>query len=382
MCSRSAARRKLSVSATATNWLQLAQFHRYLPCIEANMNGIGRINSHFLPFVKPIQRAAQETTDSCIEPAPPRRPHPRPEHRRARPLRQPDPGRVRRRRDQDRTARRRLDAPHRPEHRSRHGRDLPGRQPRQAQRRARPQASRRPRRAAQAGRHRRRADAQHPPAEARRDRPRPADAARAQPAAGLRRPARLRRRRPVRRHARLRRHHPGPVGLRRADGAPDRRARSTTRRSPPTRPPAWSRRTPSSPRCSGASAPARARYVEVPMLESMVSFNLVEHFYGHALRAAAGRAPAIRACSTRTASPSARRRLPVRDALHRRALEALLHRSAASRTLAADPRFANIAERTQNIEALYDDRRPHHRDAHARRNGSTCSRGSRSPRRA
>ena len=109
----------------------------------------------------------------------------------------------------------------------------------------------------------------------------PRDAAGAQPAPGLRRPARLRRRRPVRRHAGVRRHHPGPVGLRRADGAAVRRRRSTSRRSPPTRP-----RGLVATHAILAALFARERtgkggYVEVPMLESMVAFNLVEHLYGH-----------------------------------------------------------------------------------------------------
>ena len=93
-------------------------------------------------------------------------------------------------------------------------------------------------------------------------------------------------------------------------------------------------------------------YVEVPMLESMVSFNLVEHFYGHHF------SPPL----AETGYPRlfARHRRPYRTAdgylcampytdahWQRFFIEGGMPEAA------ADPRFANISERTRNIDALY-----------------------------
>jgi crotonobetainyl-CoA:carnitine CoA-transferase CaiB-like acyl-CoA transferase len=96
----------------------------------------------------------------------------------------------------------------------------------------------------------------------------------------------------------------------------------------------------------------RGAYVEVPMLESMTAFNLVEHFYGHHFD------PPL-------AEPGyprlfAKHRRPYRTAdgylcampytdLHWRRFFV----EGGMPEAASDPRFANIAERTRNIDALY-----------------------------
>jgi crotonobetainyl-CoA:carnitine CoA-transferase CaiB-like acyl-CoA transferase len=93
-------------------------------------------------------------------------------------------------------------------------------------------------------------------------------------------------------------------------------------------------------------------FVEVPMLESMVAFNLVEHMYGTtSTHRSPRRLPAPAQPLPQAVSHA--RRLPLRDALHRPALETLLHRGGRA-ALAEDPRFANISLRTKNIEALYE----------------------------
>jgi crotonobetainyl-CoA:carnitine CoA-transferase CaiB-like acyl-CoA transferase len=94
-------------------------------------------------------------------------------------------------------------------------------------------------------------------------------------------------------------------------------------------------------------------FVEVPMLESMVAFNLVEHMYGHHFE------PAL-------AAPGYPRLLnPYRKPF--RTLDGYLCAmpytdqhwkrffiEAGEPSLADDPRFANISLRTKNIEALYE----------------------------
>jgi crotonobetainyl-CoA:carnitine CoA-transferase CaiB-like acyl-CoA transferase len=94
-------------------------------------------------------------------------------------------------------------------------------------------------------------------------------------------------------------------------------------------------------------------FVEVPMLESMVAFNLVEHMYGHHFD------PPL-------AAPGYPRLLnPYRKPF--RTLDGYLCAmpytdqhwkrffiEAGEPALAEDPRFANISLRTKNIEALYE----------------------------
>jgi crotonobetainyl-CoA:carnitine CoA-transferase CaiB-like acyl-CoA transferase len=94
-------------------------------------------------------------------------------------------------------------------------------------------------------------------------------------------------------------------------------------------------------------------YVEVPMFESMVAFNMVEHFYGQHFEpplAAPGYprvlAPWRRPYKTTDGYLCA---MPYTDAHWRR-----FFTEAGRPELAADPRFANIGERTKNIEALYE----------------------------
>ncbi len=93
-------------------------------------------------------------------------------------------------------------------------------------------------------------------------------------------------------------------------------------------------------------------YVEVPMLESMVSFNLTEHFYGHQFD------PPL--ADTGYPRLFAKHRKPYRTADGY--LCAMPYTDAHWKRFfveggmpeaAADPRFANIAERTRNIDALY-----------------------------
>jgi crotonobetainyl-CoA:carnitine CoA-transferase CaiB-like acyl-CoA transferase len=94
-------------------------------------------------------------------------------------------------------------------------------------------------------------------------------------------------------------------------------------------------------------------YVEVPMFESMVAFNMVEHFYGlhfDPALAAPGYprvlAPWRRPYRTTDGFVCA---MPYTDAHWRR-----FFAEAGRPELAADPRFASITERTKHIEALYE----------------------------
>ena len=93
-------------------------------------------------------------------------------------------------------------------------------------------------------------------------------------------------------------------------------------------------------------------YVEVPMLESMVSFNLVEHFYGHHF------APPL--ADTGYPRLFARHRRPYRTAdgylcamPYTDAHWQRFFTEGGMPEAAADPRFANITERTLHIDALY-----------------------------
>ncbi len=93
-------------------------------------------------------------------------------------------------------------------------------------------------------------------------------------------------------------------------------------------------------------------YVEVPMFESMVAFNLVEHFYGRHFEpplADAGYPRLLNAFrkpfKTLDGFLCA---MPYTDAHWKR-----FFIEAGEPDLANDPRFANISERTRHIEALY-----------------------------
>ena len=168
----------------------------------------------------------------------------------------------------------------------------------------------------------------------------------------------------------------GLSGCASADGAADRRAAAT---SPtialPTRPAASSRRRPSSPRSFRREQHrARAAIVEVPMFETMVAFNMVEHLLRPALRVRRWPSRAIRACwrrgGGRTARPtatSARWPTPTRTG-------SASSPRPACRSSRGDPRFATITERTKNIEALYETGGESHRARGARRAGSIRSR--------
>ena len=93
-------------------------------------------------------------------------------------------------------------------------------------------------------------------------------------------------------------------------------------------------------------------YVEVPMFESMVSFNMVEHFYGMHFDPALAKpgyprvlAPWRRPYKTTDGYVCA---MPYTDAHWQR-----FFAEAGMPEVAADSRFASITERTKNIEALY-----------------------------
>jgi crotonobetainyl-CoA:carnitine CoA-transferase CaiB-like acyl-CoA transferase len=93
--------------------------------------------------------------------------------------------------------------------------------------------------------------------------------------------------------------------------------------------------------------------VEVPMLETMVSFNLVEHLYGEQFDPPCGGMgyprllnPFRKPYKTTDGYVCA---MPYTDAHWQR-----FFTEAGRADLAADPRFANISERTKNIVALYE----------------------------
>lgn len=94
-------------------------------------------------------------------------------------------------------------------------------------------------------------------------------------------------------------------------------------------------------------------YVEVPMLESMVAFNLVEHFYGRHFEPALA-APGYPRVLNHWRRPYRTTdgfvcAMPYTDAHWRRFFV-----EAGRAELAADERFANIAARTRHIEQLYE----------------------------
>jgi len=97
----------------------------------------------------------------------------------------------------------------------------------------------------------------------------------------------------------------------------------------------------------------KGSYVEVPMLESMVAFNLVEHFYGQHFQP-----PLAEAGYPRLLNPWRRPyrttdgylcAMPYTDVHWRRFFIA-----AGAPELAADERFSDISARTLNIAALYE----------------------------
>ena len=87
------------------------------------------------------RRWPRQRESSLNERSAARRPRPRPHHGGDGAVRDPDPRRLRRRRDQGRAARRRRDPPGLAVPQPGHGRDLPQRQPQQALGRARPEAA-------------------------------------------------------------------------------------------------------------------------------------------------------------------------------------------------------------------------------------------------
>ncbi|MCO4862147.1 CoA transferase [Cupriavidus sp. WGlv3] len=93
--------------------------------------------------------------------------------------------------------------------------------------------------------------------------------------------------------------------------------------------------------------------VEVPMFESMVAFNLVEHFYGHHFEPPRGPSgyPRVLAPLRRPYRSADGHvcMMPYTDAHWRDFFHA-----AGRPELAADARFADIAARTEHIETLYE----------------------------
>ena len=96
----------------------------------------------------------------------------------------------------------------------------------------------------------------------------------------------------------------------------------------------------------------RGQVVEVPMLETMVSFNLIEHLWTGAFGTAEGRLGYVRALSPHR-RPYATQDgficlLAVNDEQWKRLFVALDRPE-----LAADERFADVSARTRNIDELY-----------------------------
>ena len=100
------------------------------------------------------------------------------------------------------------------------------------------------------------------------------------------------------------------------------------------------------------NATGRGGFVEVPMFESMVAFNLVEHLYGEHFVPARGAMGYPRAMAPwRRPLPTSDGHIctmPYTDAHWRAFFTEVGHPD-----LAADPRFANVTVRTENIAALY-----------------------------
>lgn len=102
----------------------------------------------------------------------------------------------------------------------------------------------------------------------------------------------------------------------------------------------------------GRERSGKGSYVEVPMFEAMAAFNLVEHMYGHHFD------PPLASTGYPRLFASHRKPyrttdgflcvMPYTDAQWQR-----FFKEGGRPEAAADPRFANIAERTRNIEALY-----------------------------
>lgn len=94
------------------------------------------------------------------------------------------------------------------------------------------------------------------------------------------------------------------------------------------------------------------QFIEVPMLESMVSFNMVENLYGHAFHPPMGQTGYVRTMSA-WRKPYATKDgflavLPYSDA-NWRAFFAI----GGEAELAEDPRFSTYKARTENIDAIY-----------------------------
>ncbi len=102
----------------------------------------------------------------------------------------------------------------------------------------------------------------------------------------------------------------------------------------------------------GRGRTGKGCYVEVPMFETMVSFNMTEHLYGHHFDPPQGPIGYPRVFSENR-RPFATMdgficAMPYTDAHWRR-----FFTEADMPEAAADPRFAGMAERTRNIDALY-----------------------------
>ncbi len=106
-------------------------------------------------------------------------------------------------------------------------------------------------------------------------------------------------------------------------------------------------------RARRGGAPGAGTHVEVPMFESMVAFNLVEHFYGQHFAPSRGPAgyPRVLAPLRRPyrSADGHVSLMPYTDAHWRD-----FFRAAQQPELAEDARFADIGARTRHIEVLYE----------------------------
>jgi crotonobetainyl-CoA:carnitine CoA-transferase CaiB-like acyl-CoA transferase len=102
----------------------------------------------------------------------------------------------------------------------------------------------------------------------------------------------------------------------------------------------------------GRGRTGQGSYVEVPMFEAMAAFNLVEHLYGHHFDPPLASTGYPRLFATHRkpyrTTDGFLCVMPYTDAHWQR-----FFTEGARPDAAADPRFANIAERTRNIDALY-----------------------------
>lgn len=98
----------------------------------------------------------------------------------------------------------------------------------------------------------------------------------------------------------------------------------------------------------------QGQFVEVPMFESMVSFTMLEHYYDQHLVDLPGMKKGYQRVLSEHRKPYATSDgylcvMPYTDKHWQTLFKATGHTE-----LAEDPRFANIAERTRHIDALYD----------------------------